>query len=118
MKFKRLLFVAATITTIYAVNTFAETTNSMATSPVETRQWIDDKGDDCKYSVVSSTKQLKGVADYDGNVILDTIYKDVKIISDWDKFAIQTKDNKWTITNVGGDRYFKGTYDFVDTKYY
>ena len=29
MKFKRLLFVAATITTIYAVNTFAETTNSM-----------------------------------------------------------------------------------------
>lgn len=118
MKFKRLLFVVSTITTLYAVNTFAETTNSLATSPVETSQWIDDKGDDSKYSIVNSTKQLKGVADYDGNVILDTIYKDVKIISGWDKFAIQTKDNKWTITNIGGDRYFKETYDFVDTKYY
>lgn len=110
MKMNKIIFTAM-LSALFTANVFAG-------SPLETNQWAEGKGDAGKYSVVSSTKQLKGVADDKGNVILDTIYKDVKLLSDWNMFAVQTKDGKWTITNVGGDRYFKGTYDFVDIEYY
>ncbi len=93
------------------------TVNVYAYSSLEVNEWIDDRSAVSKYTVVSDSKGLKGIADKSGTIIIDTVYNDIKEIPGWEKFAVQKKDGKWTIINITGGTYFQTTYDYIDTQY-
>lgn len=110
MKIKQ--FTAAVLAGISLFNV-----NIYASSSIEVNEWADSRGTVSKYTVVSDLNGLKGVADKNGTIIIDTVYKDIKEIPGWEKFAVQKSNDKWTIINTGGDIFFPDTYDYIDTKY-
>lgn len=111
MKLKMLAAVTLAITASLSLNVHAS-------GNLNVSEWVDDKGPVEKYNILTKPNGLKGVTNKNGDEIIDAIYKDIKLLPDWDKFAVQDKNGKWTITNVGGERFFKDKYDFIDTKYY
>ena len=110
MKLKQFTAAALSALTLLTVNVYAY-------SSLEVTDWVDDKGAVSKYTVVSDFNGLKGIADKNGNIIIDTVYQDIKELPGWEKFAVQKNNGKWTIINISGGIYFPNTYDYIDTQY-
>lgn len=104
------------ISTLLVVSTML-TSNVYAYSSLDVVEWVDDRGAVERYNIVSDINGLKGVTDKNGTVIVDIVYNDIKILQNWNKFAVQKKDGKWSVIDLSGKSYLKNTYDYVDAQY-
>lgn len=110
MKIKPLITIIMSLSLLIPVNVYAY-------SSLEVIEWADDKGAVEQYNIVTDLKGLKGVTDKNGTVIMDIVYKDIKLLPGWNKFAVQKLSGKWSVIDLSGKSYLKNTYDYIDTQY-
>lgn len=110
MKIKSLITIVMSLSVLISVNVHAY-------SSLDVVEWSDDKGNIEQYNIVTDLKGLKGVTDKNGTVIMDIVYKDIKLLPGWNKFAVQKPGGRWSVIDISGKSYLKNTYDFIDAQY-
>lgn len=91
--------------------------NVLAASSVDVIDWTDDRSNVSKYNISTDINGNKGIVDKNGTVVMDYVYKDIKILPGWNKFAVQKSKGRWTIINISGENFLKSNYDYINTDY-